>query len=201
MKTKITVDSNVLDSFNNNWEEIKIKAKKKSKKQRILNINKSKNNNMKETTFNPTEENKIDLDSSINNLKARKSGLVFKKIKAQNEIAILKEILLNPTKNVEDYNEATHERGVLKEFLRGLEDGINTTNLEIKNKQRLALAINSHLNANSDSSKEKSKLLKGILVLKDKYSTFSSDPTRVSSMRVMASIFNQEMEDLINKHK
>jgi hypothetical protein len=201
MKTKITVDSNVLDSFNNNWEDIKIKAKKKSKKQRILNINKSKNNNMKETTFNPTEENKIDLDSSINNLKARKSGLVFKKIKAQNEIAILKEILLNPTKNVEDYNEATHERGVLKEFLRGLEDGINTTNLEIKNKQRLALAINSHLNANSDSSKEKSKLLKGILVLKDKYSTFSSDPTRVSSMRVMASIFNQEMEDLINKHK
>lgn len=201
MKTKITVDSNVLDSFNNNWEEIKIKDKKKSKKQKILNINKSKNNNMKETTFNPTEENKIDLDSSINNLKARKSGLVFKKIKAQNEIAILKDILLNPTKNVEDYNEATHERGVLKEFLRGLEDGINTTNLEIKNKQRLALAINSHLNANSDSSKEKSKLLKGILVLKDKYSTFSSDPTRVSSMRVMASIFNQEMEDLINKHK
>jgi hypothetical protein len=201
MKTKITVDSNVLDSFNNNWEEIKIKDKKKSKKQKILNINKSKNNNMKETTFNPTEENKIDLDSSINNLKARKSGLVFKKIKAQNEIAILKDILLNPTKNVEDYNEATHERGVLKELLRGLEDAINMTNLEIKNKQRLALAINSHLNANSDSSKEKSKLLKGILVLKDKYSTFSSDPTRVSSMRVMASIFNQEMEDLINKHK
>lgn len=147
--------------------------------------------------FDPTEQNQVDLERSIIDLKQKKSTFVAKKIKKQVKISELKDILNNPHHDKNDYNKAIDKRIKLKKDLESLEMSIREVNTEIGTKRKLLIAVDDHIRANKKGAASENDTLKHISLIKEKYSKFAADNTRISSMRVMAAEFVRELEGVL----
>ncbi|TXD45879.1 hypothetical protein [Polaribacter sp. IC073] len=153
-----------------------------------------------EKTFNPSEQNKVDLERSILDLRSKKSGLVFKKIKKQEKATDLKVQLTNPHLELEEYDTLKGKRNKVRCQLSQIEVDIKEVNLEINAKNKLFTSIQSHLKVNKNKLSNDTSFLRELIVLKEQYNEFSADHTRVSSMRTMASNFTNKLESIINKY-
>ncbi len=95
---------------------------------------------------------------------------------------------------IHEYKRTAREREVVKNELVELQSAISDLKLQIMKKEatkeELKLGEEIHIDT-SDGVKSQ------IAALRKKYMQFSSDKTRVSSMRIMASEFVQELDALI----
>lgn len=143
--------------------------------------------------FDPSEQNQVDLERSILDLKKKKSKFVEKKIKKQLKASELKDILNNPHLEKEDYTNAIDKRIKVKNSLSELEGLIIEINIEIGTKRKLLIAVSDHLRGKKQIGVSEDGTLKKIAIIKEKYSQFAADNTRVSSMRIMAAKFVREL--------
>ncbi len=145
--------------------------------------------------FNPTPENEVDLERSIIDLKATKSGYVGAKILKEAEATQWKDKLNQPGISQAEYKTAKFERNEVRHKLEAIEVDIRNINLEIAGKRKLLIAVQGHLRGN----KQDDKLMGEISALREKYATFAADSSRIASMRRMAAEFALELETIINK--
>ncbi len=141
-------------------------------------------------------EEKINIERSVLLLKSKKNTLVTRKIKLQEELGNLRdkrdyEICSN------ELNTIYIDRKVLKNELHNLEIEIKDINLSIKKKNILANEVTIIENA----SVKQHPIVNEIESLRSKYREFSKDYTRINSMRIMATEFEQSLEKIIKKHK
>ncbi len=149
--------------------------------------------------FNPTEEDSVNLERSIIDLKSKKAAIVSRKMVKTLDTANTKELLSNPHIELDEFKNQSAIRIIQKAELQEIEAQIKEVNLEIGNKRKLLISIQSHLKTTSNSLKADENLTNGIIELRDKYSDFAGDHTRVSSMRLMASNFTDELNNIINQ--
>ena len=145
--------------------------------------------------FNPTHQNQVDLERAIIELKATKAKFVAKKLKTQSKVAVIKDTLKDSRVEREDYESAKTKRVILRHELDEIE-----VNLQVMAKRKLLLSINNHLKLNKPKLDSENGLLKQITTLKDNYSSFSVDNTRIPSMREMAAEISRELEHIINSN-
>ena len=150
--------------------------------------------------FNPTPQNQVDLECAIIELKATKAKHVVVKIKKQSEVAAQKDILNDPRLERKDYEYAKAKRVKLRQELDEIEANIKKVNVQMMAKKKLLISVNNHLKCNKSKLDSENDLLKQITILKDHYSRFSVDSTRVPSMRTMAAEISRELEHIINSN-
>ena len=145
--------------------------------------------------FKPTPQTAVDLERAIIELKAKKSLIVNSKILLQNDLSNKKRERdkLNP--HSEEANEITLARVPMKERAAKYEQEIIEFNNTIANKRLLLLEVQNYLKAN-DTSVDDKRMAK-IATLRDKYSAFAGDHTRISSMRIMAAKVRDELEAIL----
>ncbi len=148
-------------------------------------------------TFNPTINNQVDLERSILDLKINKNNLVNQKIKIQSQLTTIKENLKNPNYELIDYDKFLENKTNFINKLYQLENDIKKINIDIKTKRKLLIAVDAELKSKTNKELYKNKLLDSIIELKAKYQKFSGDHTRVSSLRVLASDFTIQLENII----
>jgi hypothetical protein len=149
--------------------------------------------------FNPTPENKIDLERSIFDVKSKKSKYVASKLEKQEEVSRIKEILNDPKISEKKHIKNVRRRVALRTELSELEMLINEANLIITNKRKLLVSIEGHLKNNKLETETSNEVIKELNLLRNKYSQFASDHTRISSMRTMSAEFSNELEVIIRK--
>ena len=149
--------------------------------------------------FNPTLENKIDLERSIFEVKAKKAKYVASKLDKQEEVSKIKEILNDPSISEKKHIKNVRKRVLIKNELSELEMLIVESNSLISNKRKLLVSIEGHLKNNKLETDTSNEVVKELNLLRNKYSNFSSDPTRISSMRTMSAQFSNELEVIIKK--
>jgi hypothetical protein len=147
--------------------------------------------------FNPTPENAVDLERSILDLKSEKAIFVAEKIVKQERVSEIKDILNDPKAERNELNEARRDRIVIKAELSELEQKIIEINQKIGTKRKLLIAVDSHIKEANRSEKLTENSLEKLNALKDKYTEFGADHTRVASMRRMAVEFTIEIEAII----
>lgn len=147
--------------------------------------------------FNPTTQNKVDLERSILSLKDKKACFVSQKIEYQETAGILKDKVNGLHNTEEGYDVAVAARTVNKRTLTSLETDIKEVNAEINKKHQLLLSVNHHLSIKKKLEKGELKLLDAITSLKKEYLVFASDRSRISSMRAMASEVALKLENII----
>lgn len=154
---------------------------------------------MADSEFKPTPQTAVDLERALMELKTKKGGIIFKKVKIQDELAALKRERkqLNPASD--KAQEITRQRAKMKTEAQGYELEILEINNEMKNKRMLLIEVENYLRVND--TKLDDKVAASLTRLKDKYSRFAADHTRISSMKTMAAEFVQELEAIINMRK
>lgn len=139
------------------------------------------------------KEDLLKIEREINNLKNLKNSYVSDKISKQLESSEIKEAIGG--RSIERMD-LVKKRNEVKKYITDLELKIKQVNIEIKDKRRLMNEVGQCLNEEKEIP---NGVISEIIVLKNKYSKFASDLTRVSSMRVMANTFSVELESVINK--
>lgn len=147
--------------------------------------------------FNPTVDNAVDLERSIIDLKAEKAVFVSEKMAKQLIASHLKDQLNNPRISTNEHIEATKGRVLIKSELTGLEMEIKEVNLKIGTKRKLLIAVDNHLKKAKTNLDSENIIVEKIEELKEKYSSFSADHTRISSMRVMAAEVVKELNAIL----
>lgn len=150
-----------------------------------------------EKGFNPTEENVVDLEQSIFDLKRQKAEVVADKCSKQLKVGELKDKLNDPKTEGKEFRKLTEKRIIIKNELSEIELKIRKINLEIDGKRKLLVSCQSHVKSQKNKSKSEETTLEMVKSLRDKYQHFSSDHTRVSSMRIMASQMVEELDTII----
>jgi len=152
---------------------------------------------METTEFNPTAKDLFNLDEKIIELKANKQKLIGSKISVEGSLSIL----ANKYNKVEfggtEFYKIKDDRQKLKTEANQIEMKIRKINEEIAYKVKLKQEIEFHLKGKKASVPD-DKVVRQLKNLKEKYNSFAKDKTRVSSMRIMASEFRDELEEIIN---
>ena len=149
--------------------------------------------------FNPTSDNRVDLERDIMDLKICKNNLVNNKLKIQSELSNIKENLNNPHFDENDYINFKKDKLDKINNLFHIENDLKKVNDEMKAKRKLFIAVDDFLRNKKNGEKYNNKIIEDIKRLKIKYSKFSSDHTRISSMRMMAADISLELDNIINK--
>lgn len=136
----------------------------------------------------------IDIERSVVLLKSKKNSLVTKKILIQEKLGNLRDerICMRNKKRLE---QIFIDRKVLKNDLHNLEIEIKDINNSIKQKNILKKEFDSYDNEEIKPH----AIISELKNLRKEYRDFSKDLTRVSSMRLMATNFEQKLESIINK--
>ena len=74
---------------------------------------------------------------------------------------------------------------------------IKEVNLKIGTKRKLLIAVDNHLKKAKTNLDSENIIVEKIEELKEKYSSFSADHTRISSMRVMAAEVVKELNAIL----
>ena len=137
-----------------------------------------------------------DIEEAINKLQAQRDVFMLNKKQFETELSNLNAKVRSRTSYLSenDYQGICRRQSVIKNSL----NGIQTTLTEYKHKineklilkEKLRNKIKFDVNISTNS-------IDKIILLKDKYQEFASDQSRISSMRVMASQFCQELELII----
>jgi hypothetical protein len=139
-------------------------------------------------------ERKLSIENDIANLSLDRTPLIIRKQEIELELAAYRNRIRGNHLPQDEYNEICQWQRVLgqekldieKKFLE-----INDKKLKLeKERERLHQKIKQLPNSSLNDS---------LVELRDKYSAFASDTTRVSSMRAMASKFVEEIQSLLNQ--
>lgn len=148
-------------------------------------------------TFGPTQDDLIDLKRVILDIKNEKSIHIRAKIKQQGILSKINSILNDPKLEKEDYEKARMQKKVVKKELEKLELFIQIINNNRNKKQKLLEAVEFELRKNKNINKEDNKVIQSLLQLRKEYQDFSSDHTRISSMRIMASQLVEKLDKIL----
>lgn len=152
-----------------------------------------------EKEFNPTKKDLLMIDELILSIKAKKNVLINRKISLQNSLSQLREKYTDVDFKSKDFHRIKNTRQNVKEHLNGIELKIKALNDELIFKNKLRLEIEFHIKHNKrlEGKEDLDRIINKILLLKTKYSDFTKDRTRIASLRIMASEFIDELENLI----
>lgn len=150
--------------------------------------------------FNPTESSVIDLRRSIADLKTKKSKLSTSKRELELKLATLTSRVRASSRTLPqcEYKDISRKQVEYKQKIYSLDREMIEINDELRKKGILGEEIRLHLKNNGNSDIDKDGTIKErLIVLRDNYMEFSSDVTRISSMRAMASKVAEEIEGII----
>lgn len=150
---------------------------------------------MKDTEFNPTKKDLLTIDALIIDIKSKKTVLINRKISLQNSLSVLREKYKDVSFQSKDFKRIGTTRQNIKDHLNGIELKIQSLNQELKYKTKLRAEVDFHVR--HIKTAEADKIINKINALKSKYSDFTKDRTRIASLRIMASEFISELENLI----
>lgn len=147
--------------------------------------------------FNPTKKDLFTIESLILDIKAKKSKLVNRKIKLQNSLshtsAEMRKVALKSKRWKElktAYENINHE-------FNSVELEIKSINDELGYKNKLKLEVEHHVKSRVAPGEDAAKILDKLRVLKQEYTDFAKDRTRVASLRVMANEVITKIDNII----
>lgn len=146
----------------------------------------------------PTQETLVDLDRAIIDLKNKKATIVTRKQKLELDSSKIKDLMSDPNLVGPEHGSFSVQRNIIKRNLSNIEMEIREINLEIKEKTKLRIYIDDNLRNKKKTSASESLQHQELLKLKEKYQSFASDNTRISSMRIMASQLVEQLDLIIN---
>jgi len=152
-----------------------------------------------EKEFNPTKRDLLMIDGLILDIKAKRSGLIKRKMDLQLSLGALKEKYKDVDFNSKEFKGIKSTRQKLKECFNQIELELKGVNDELDYKNKLRQEIEFHLahNKSLEGKEDLDKLKSKIHALKVKYTNFAKDRTRIASLRVMASEVLEELENLL----
>lgn len=134
------------------------------------------------------------LEQELHEIKAAKTPLVSEKISLESDISeMTHELKFGNILSKEDFLRKTNDRRLLITKKREIDAQLGI----MSNKQR-EISREIKIIENKLKQKPKDAIAERLVPLRDKYLAFSSDTTRVSSMRAMASKFVEEIQALMN---
>lgn len=135
-------------------------------------------------------DKKMRVEEEINQLTASKEPLVNKKKEIELELSELNnKIRVNGFIDQNEYANICKRQDDLKRIKHGVEQQLLSLKQQVRNKQTEKDKLT--IQGKKFSSSEIKQCLLG---LREKYMSFASDTTRVSSMRAMASKFVEELQ-------
>jgi len=146
-----------------------------------------------------TRENYIDLEEAVFKLQTERDVFMMKKKVLENELSILNNKVRSKTIPLtnNEYNGICRRQTAIKIELNDIQKNLTMYKSKIQEKYILKEKVKNNIENNLETN---TNILEQVISLKDKYRSFSSDQTRVSSMRVMASQICSDLE-LIIKNK
>lgn len=147
-----------------------------------------------------TKQTRLDAERSIANLVNKRSDAANEKIKYQNDLSELNMQIRGNGKRIMpqiQYDNILQKQAEVKRKMAVVDSYIFQLKKELSNKRILLNEINLALDTNSDSF----NVMVHIINLRDKYVNFASDNTRVSSTRLMASRFAEDLDLIIKSVK
>lgn len=149
--------------------------------------------------FNPNRENLLTLDQLILDVKSKKDKLIKTKIGIQNSLSETKDKYKDVEFEGAEFYKIKETRFNLKKAVGSVEIKIKTLNEELIFKNKLRNEIIFHLKHNKslEGKEDLDKIINSLLYLKKKYSEFTKDRTRISSLRIMASEFEGEIDKIL----
>lgn len=155
---------------------------------------------MKNKEFNPTRKDLLNLEQLILDAKAKKDNLIKTKISLQNSLSESKKRYKEVEFESEEFNEVKEKRSKLKKAVSQIEIKIKNINEEliVKNKMKNEVVFHLKHNKSLEGKEDLEKITNKINLLINKYSEFTRDRTRISSLRIMASEFQEELKKLLN---
>lgn len=132
----------------------------------------------------------FDIEDSINTLTGQKNIL----IEQRSQKSILSNKLKYECKHGEKTFDVFQQREDLMKEIASIDQAISSIKLEISRKHTLK----SKLAIEGGVFDSKNEIINKLEKLKSKYQEFSTDQSRVSSMRLMATRFIKEIDEVIN---
>tara|TARA_R100001480_G_scaffold41298_1_gene54071 strand:+ start:762 stop:1241 length:480 start_codon:yes stop_codon:yes gene_type:complete len=154
---------------------------------------------MEETTnlpdWDPTKEDLLKVERLINKYQIEYDTLIQEKRTKEFDLSKIKsELRIGGYMKDEVYHQLCRNQKNLVTEIDALQPKINKVKAELRAKHLMKEEIRNHLDENSTVS---DAVEKKIYELRDVYTEFAGDATRVSSTRIMASKFVEEMQGLI----
>lgn len=146
--------------------------------------------------INVTENTLIDIDRSIGDIETKRSKLLLRKRECETQMAQYKSRIRSSKLRLppKEYKDVCRKQDELRKEIHDTEKGIVEADGEIRKRYVLKDEVRLQLKQNGTLGEPmKERLIK----IRDHYLQFSGDNTRVSSMRIMASQFAEEIEALI----
>lgn len=149
--------------------------------------------------FTPTKKDLLMVEELIIDLKKKKGDYVNRKISLQNSLSQLKEKYKDVDHNSKDFYRVKNTRQKVKDHLNGLEMTIKKLNDELSFKTKMKLEIDFYLRHNKslETKEDIDRVVAKTTALKDKYQNFAKDRTRISSLRVLALEFVEDLNGLL----
>ena len=146
-----------------------------------------------------SQETKRSLRETLTDLDEERSSIVARKKTAEADLAELSaEIRKKKHFSPDKYSKFLNDQQDLKREISVLEARLSQINVQRRKVNDLIFSVQ----ADGTEKKEKEASLRRRLVdIRDKYIEFGSDNTRVSSMRLMATQFAQEIEGLLSSER
>ena len=156
-------------------------------------------NDMSKDEFNPTEKDLLTIDSLILEIKRKKTGLINKKMVLQNSLSFEKDERKKHDIKSDKYREHSIQVNGLKHELNTIELEIKALNEELIFKNKLRNEIVFHIkNCKKLEGKEAiEKITLKVEQLQKKYRQFAKDRTRISSLRIIANEFVDELDGIL----
>lgn len=156
---------------------------------------------MEQKDFNPTKKDLLTIEALIIGIKQKKSIEVGQKMRYENTLANLKDKYNDVDLNSPDFKRIKNTRNNVKIFLHEIELKIKALNIELTQKNIIKLEVEHHLRNNKtpqEQNEATQKIITQAKKLKLKYTEFTKDRTRISSLRVMAAEFIDDLNELID---
>lgn len=149
--------------------------------------------------FNPSKKDLLLVEQLILDVKSKKNKLIKTKIGLQNQLSQLQEKYKEVDYQGNEFNKIKSKRVDVKTAVTNLDIKIKSLNDELNVKNKLKNEIVFHLKHHKslEGKEDLDKVILKIKDLKKKYSAFAKDRTRISSLRIMASEFMDELENVI----
>ena len=149
--------------------------------------------------FNPTKQDLFMIEGRILEIKVRRESLIKRKIIIQDALSSAKSNYKDVKFEGKEFHKIKNNRQGLKECFNKIELELSQIKEELSFKTKLRQEIEFYLahNKSLEGKEDLDKLQAKIKSLKLKYSNFTKDRTRIASLRVMASEFMEELDQLL----
>lgn len=148
--------------------------------------------------FNPNKQDLFKIESMVLEIKAKKNGLVNRKMSLQNSLSHTKAEMRKAAFKSARYKELQGTYDNINREFNDIELEIKKVNEELSAKNKMRLEVEHHVRNSPFSANELNiKVHNKLNGLKQKYTEFAKDRTRVASLRVMANEFIVELEGVM----